>query len=160
MKIIYQLGSATLSIDDVTPEHLGAVIDAVTGQFLTPQDPSVFDTKLAEAEAVAEAASGGSLGEDRDPYDYEVNGNGNGSVLPAPQRHKGFTTELQHLEPANLDDDDALARIAFETWGTVAGLIGRWDAATPKAQEGWRAVAAAVRTAALLQQADRATADV
>lgn len=62
----------------------------------------------------------------------------------------------QHLEAPDLDDDDALARIAFDAYQNATGYEGAWGDG-PKI--GWQAAAAAVRAAALLQQADRVTAE-
>jgi len=63
----------------------------------------------------------------------------------------------QHLEAIDLDDDDAFPRIAFDAYAAVTGQTHTFDDNVYK--DGWRAAAAAVRAATLLQQANRATAD-
>jgi hypothetical protein len=61
--------------------------------------------------------------------------------------------ERQYFEAPDLGDEDALAHIAFDAYQNATGYPAEWVV------KGWRAAAAAVKTAALLQQADRATAE-
>lgn len=77
-----------------------------------------------------------------------------GTAFPSP------TTDRQHLEPPDFDDEDALARIAFNAYMAATGQPGYpFDDDEPSHKQGWRAASAAVRAAALLAQADRAFED-
>jgi hypothetical protein len=163
MIVTYKL---SVDVDDVSFEELSEVIATVMemGRGYTAPDHGGVELTARQREQLAGLLSG------EDPLD------GGGASAPPQQfiRVDGSTGDsldgvytgngqssgrvTDHLELVDLDDDDALARIAFDAYVIAeGGSYSVWEKA--ETQEAWRAAAAAVKTAALLQQANRAVAD-
>jgi hypothetical protein len=169
MIVTYQLGAATLSVDvqprvngvsaaqlgDALREVVAALITTGTGISAAPG----IELTAKQREQLADLLSG------TDSLDTSVDGS-TGTALGglfatangASSQVTGSGRVIDHLEVVDLDDDDALARIAFDAYVIAeGGSYPAWERA--ETQEAWRAAAAAVRTATLLQQANRAVAD-
>lgn len=157
MIVTQQLGSAKLSVDGVSVDQLGYVLDVLKdtrgNAVLVTTDVLAGDLTPEQRDQIA------ALHSDTDPLDDAYTGpldnmfaiNGDAAQVTG----SGRVTD--HLEVVDLDDDDALARIAFDAYAAVTGRTHTFDDNVYK--DGWRAAAAAVRAATLLQQANRAVAD-
>jgi hypothetical protein len=146
-----------LSVDGVSADQLSYVLDVLKdtqGNTVLVTTQGAPDLTPEQRDQIA------ALHSDTDPLDDIYTGpmddlarSTNGDA--ASSQGTGRVTD--HLEVVDLDDDDALARIAFDAFAVVTGQTHTFDDDVYK--DGWRAAAAAVRTATLLQQANRAAAD-
>jgi len=149
MKVTYQLGEYGLSVDGVTMAELGHVLDMM-GEDRNAAVAPVVDFGTGKGRV------NGSTG-DLFPYEGDLDSlvttGGSGVIFIDPSG----APERQHLEPPDLDDDDSLARMAFNAYMTATdqSLKLTFD---DSAQPGWRAAAAVVRAATLLARADRMAA--
>lgn len=163
MIVTYQLGAARLSVDFVLPgdgnrdvirEMLSEVIAALTTTQTPlddgPTDHGGIELTARQRKQLADLLSG------TDPLDGSTSDSPDTNVYAANGQSGGRVTD--HLEVVDLDDDDAFPRIAFDAFMTATGATNNWEGRPNLTDRGWRAAAAAVRAATLLQQANRVVA--
>ena len=142
MDINFEVGSPMLIVNNVTLGDFAHVVEVLLEHTQQVQlaPPQRFDVDLEPTGTPLGRVYDGQL-DDLTEAQLDDLTRANGDVVNA--------TVHQHLQPPELDDDDALARIAYNTY----------DSQPSGGIEAWRAVAAAVRTAAQLQEANRVAAD-
>lgn len=163
MILTYQLGSAAVTVDGIlSAVELGDIIDVLSerGQ-ANGQEQAIATAYVDVVPRIMPVERFNFNGKHMDgPTGTPMDGLVPDAVYSSLASASIDGADRQHLEPPNLDDPDALARIAFDAYTSAQPENGfaSWDETYTKT--GWRAVAAAVNTAAQLQRVGRAVADV